>query len=209
MKYIFVFLIWIFAFSTPLFAWSFANLDEICSLVQDGSKTDKIGGQPPVLPHINNRITTVENFAKYDNTLYMSANTFTDKYRYLGSYLMSYDCSGYNGGLTRISRLMRSGMKSELAFIRDINDYGIVTVHGWYDANGLNAYWIYDFQTKKIFPISYKKTSWYKKVAPAYVGVIENTFDGNCLTLEVKPLLDITQWSFRYWDSFDQEYCIR
>lgn len=43
---------------------------------------------------------------------------------------MSYDCSGYNGGLTRISRLMRSGMKSELAFIRDINDYGIVTVHG-------------------------------------------------------------------------------
>jgi hypothetical protein len=25
----------------------------------------------------------------------------------------------------------------------------------------------------------------------------------------VKPLLDITQWSFRYWDSFDQEYCIR
>jgi hypothetical protein len=64
------------------------DLDEICSLVQDGSKTDKIGGQPPVLPHINNRITTVENFVRHEDMLYMNANTFTDKYSYLGSYLM-------------------------------------------------------------------------------------------------------------------------
>jgi hypothetical protein len=87
---------------------------------------------------------------------------------------------------------------NELGFIRDINEHGIIFVHSGnntlpYSSAYSNAYWIYDFQTQKTFPISYKKTSWYKKVAPAYVGVIENTFDGNCLTLEVKPLLDITQ----------------
>jgi hypothetical protein len=32
-----------------------------------------------------------------------------------------------------------------------------------------NVYWIYDFETKKTFPISYKKMPWYKEVAPAFV----------------------------------------
>lgn len=95
-----------------------------------------------------------------------------------------------------------------------MSEYGIVMAYsGNWVEESLSFYSatcrIYVFQTQKIFSILYKKTSWYKKVAPAYVGVMENTFDGNCIILEVKPLLDITQWSFHYWDSFEQEYCIR
>ena len=46
--------------------------------------------------------------------------------------------------------------------------------------------------------ISYKKMFWYKEVAPAFVWIKVNTFDGNCLTLEVNPFVINQSWVYSY-----------
>lgn len=69
---------------------SFSDLESICTWTEDGSHMTS--GDKLILKHINKRITKTEGFVKIDDYMYMVANTFTDNYRFLGSYFLRYDC---------------------------------------------------------------------------------------------------------------------
>ncbi len=79
---------------------------------------------------------------KLDDYLYMVANTFTDNYRFLGAYLLRYDCKEKQ--TVRLSTLLRSNNPDELGFLTfDPNSYNMeVTLVG--TANR-GTVWIYDY----------------------------------------------------------------
>ena len=215
MKYIFFFLIWIFTFSSQLFASSFTNLDEICRYAADGvnvypTYTSPSGiktQQDIILPHILKKITTARNVVKYDNTLYMSADTFTDDYNYLGSYLVKYNCSKPGWKLLRMSWLTRWENGSTLrSFIEWVNEYGIIFSH-WHASSPTSLTRIYDFKTRKTFILQYKNTSWYNQTRGTFAQVKPESFDGKCIVLQVNERQSWNDGTITA--NYDDIYCIR
>ena len=90
-------------FPISSFASNFSDLDTICDSKTDGAYTSN--NDELILKHINEKITKTSGYVKYDDYLYMVANTFTDNYRFLGSYLLEYDCK--EGSTKRLSNLLK------------------------------------------------------------------------------------------------------
>jgi hypothetical protein len=90
--------------------YGFSHLDEKCLAANYATHNEGL-----ILKHINGRITKTENFVRYDRYIYMVANTFTDDYKFLGSYLMQYDCGTMSKKI--LSPLLKKGLKGELGKI--------------------------------------------------------------------------------------------
>lgn len=166
-------------FPLSLFADNqFSDLDTACYNSMNGSTSQ----EKLILKHINGRITKSEWYVKYNDYLYIVANTFTDNYRFLGSYLVKYDCT--DSITTRIAWPLKKNRINELGFIQYNEQSNIIAVYhagrGW----KWDAVWIYDLETEKLRFINYNKVKIPrgKKIA---ISVDYSTYNGTSVELNL------------------------
>ena len=162
------------------FGANFSDLDKKCLESADGQQysqnTDKL-----VLKHINGKITKSEWYVKYDDYLYIFANTFSDNYRFLGAYLLRYDCKEKT--TATLSPLLKKNFPWELWFMSFDDTTGALmlqTIGSW----NYRAVWIYDLNSLELKTINSrklkipkgKKLSWQAKL---------DTYDGSSIRLEL------------------------
>ena len=171
-KYLFLLLMLLPSITFAGVDYWFSNLDDKCTSSSDGtyaSNIDKL-----LLPHINARITKSEWYVKHDNHLYILANTFTDNYAFLWSYLMQYNCG--NRSIKYLTSLLKKSSNSWtlwfLSFDKSVAAFKI-------DHIGFGNYhntWIYDLSGKikyinsiKIKWTNGKKIAWTARLS-SYTG---------------------------------------
>ena len=177
-------------------AGSFSDLDMKCSNSIDGEEYLN-AENTLILKHINGKITKSHWFVKYNDYLYMYANTFTDNYRYLGGYLLRYDC---RDKITKIiSPLIKKNFPGESGFISFDNSVGTILIQSLGSEN-YRAAWIYDLTTEKLKPINSakfkaprnQKVSWQVKLG---------SYDGYSIDIELLYYKKIASWngySYKY-----------
>ncbi|MBX9809439.1 hypothetical protein K2X92_03570 [Candidatus Gracilibacteria bacterium] len=149
----FLFVMLFLLMPTITMAGSFSDLNSKCMWETEGvhsTNNDKL-----ILKHINQRITKTEGYVKVDDYLFMVANTFTDNYRFLGSYFLKYDCREKK--TTRISSLLKGNNPSELGFLTfdpDSNNMKVALI-----GNNANTVWVYDYSEGKLKKVDYRKVS--------------------------------------------------
>ncbi len=134
-----------------------------------------------ILKHINGRITKTEWYLKYDEYIYMVANTFTDNYRFLGSYFMRYDCKEKT--TEKLSGLLRWNIVWELWLISyDEWTNNIAINH--IGSNNARAYWVYDQESWILRKVDFRKL---KKPSGQYISVqpLLETYNGSSIELRV------------------------
>jgi hypothetical protein len=170
-----------------VFASDFSDLQTLCSM-SDGT----YGAQPAlILPHIDKKITKAVQYTKlqsgWSNSIYgaifLHANTFTDDYKFLGSYLLRYDC------LTRktdflTKKLLNSGWTSfwwqaSLQYIAHTNSFALQ--HVWWSKT---TSWIYDLNTRKLRAIDTRKI---RAPRGKYIWIQPNfsTYDWKGISVEI------------------------
>ncbi len=177
MKYIFLSLFFFLPFVT-FASNNFSDLNAVCR----NSGEWNIWHETLILPHIDKKITKAEGYVKYNDYLYMDANTFTDNYRFLGSYFLRYDCS--NKKTEFLSWLLKKNLISELGFVGYNEESNIIIVYHAWRWWRWDWVWIYDLEKETLRSIDYRKvkiTNWKKvRINPDY-----STYDGVSIVLEV------------------------
>lgn len=162
-----------------IFASNFSDLNNLCISKTEGqysSNADKL-----ILKHINGRITKTEGFVKYDDYIYMVANIFTDNYRFLGSYLLEYDCK--EGSTKRLSSLLKRSWVG-MGFIQYSDKANSI----WIRQTGNSDrrwVWVYDLENNELKWINSKPITipnWYKA---SWVEDLD-TYNGKSIELTVR-----------------------
>lgn len=194
MKKIFL-LIVLFLIPSFGFASDFSDLQTICSL-SDGTYS----AQPPiVLPHIDKKITKANNYIRmrwigshnFNGVIFFHANTFTDDYKFIGSYLLEYDCN--TNKLKTLTKMLTNKEWQRfpgLAWITNIpKTKSLALTHGW--SSNWGYYWIYDIDTRSL---RYIKTNYIKAPKGQYVTISPDfeSYDWKWINLKVLYYTKIT-----------------
>ena len=174
-------------FPISSFASNFSDLDTICDSKTDGAYTSN--NDELILKHINEKITKTSGYVKYDDYLYMVANTFTDNYRFLGSYLLEYDCK--EGSTKRLSNLLKISWVG-MGFIQYSDKSNSIWIRQTGNSNR-RWVWIYDLENNKLQSIKSRPITIPKEYKASWVEDLD-TYDWKSIELTVRYYT----WNYNY-----------